>query len=132
MAQHLYHELFHIIDTRVLSTCNAYDDWKKLNPKGFSYDIQYASGRSAEGQAFLNPEKRYFVDLYSMCYPKEDRARIMEYAMLDGQEDLFRSAPMQAKLRKLCQGIRKAFYLEAEPVAYRWEQYLDAPLAPTQ
>lgn len=132
MAQHLYHELFHIIDTRVLSTCNVYDDWKKLNPKGFSYDIQYTSARSEEGQTFLNPEKRYFVDLYSMCYPKEDRARIMEYAMLDGQEDLFRSAPMQSKLRKLCQGIRKAFYLEAEPVAYRWEQYLDTPLAPTQ
>ena len=56
----------------------------------------------------------------------------MEYAMLDGQEDLFRSAPMQAKLRKLCLGIREAFHLEAEPVVYRWEQYLNAPLASTK
>lgn len=132
MAQHLHHELFHIIDTRVLSTCNAYDDWKKLNPKGFSYDPHYLSDRSEEGQAFLNPEKRYFVDLYSMCYPKEDRARIMEYAMLDGQEDLFGSAPIQEKLHRLCLGIRKAFHLEDEPVIYRWEQYLDTPLAPNQ
>ena len=65
-----------------------------------------------------------------MCYPKEDRARIMEYAMLDDKEDLFRSAPMQAKLRRLCLGIRKAFHLEEEPVTYRWEQYLDTPLTP--
>jgi len=50
--------------------------------------------------------------------------------MLDGQESLFHSPPMQAKLRKLCQGIRKAFGLEDDPVAYRWEQYLDTPLAP--
>ena len=131
MAQHLYHELFHIIDTRVLSTCNAYDDWKKLNPKGFSYDPQYISIRAEEGQAFLNGEKRYFIDLYSMCYPKEDRARIMEYAMLDGQEDLFQSTPVQNKLRKLCLGIREAFHLEDEPVIYRWERYLNEPLAST-
>ena len=78
------------------------------------------------------PENRYFVDLYSMGYPKEDRARIMEYATLAGQADLFQSAPMQSKLRKLCQGIRKAFDLEKEPVSYLWEQYLETPLAPTK
>ena len=128
MAQHLNHELFHIIDSRVLSTCNTYDDWNKLNPKGFSYDTQYTASDSEERNSYLAPENRYFIDLYSMTYPKEDRARIMEYAMLDGQEYLFQSAPMQAKLRKLCLGIRKAFDLEKEPVAYRWEQYLTTPL----
>ena len=131
MAQHLHHELFHIIDSRILSTCNAFDDWTKLNPKGFSYDIQYTSTRSEEGRSFLAEENRYFIDLYSMSYPKEDRARIMEYAMLEGQADLFRPAPMQAKLKKLCHGIRKAFHLESEPVTYRWEQYLDSPLNPS-
>lgn len=132
MAQHLNHELFHIIDNRILSTCNAYDDWNKLNPKGFSYDTRYASTRAEEGRSFLAQDKRYFVDLYSMGYPKEDRARIMEYAMLDGHADLFQSAPMQAKLRKLCQGIRKAFGLEQESVSYLWEQYLETPLGPAQ
>ena len=131
MAQHLHHELFHIIDSRILSTCNAFDDWNKLNPKGFSYDTQYTSTRSGEGRSFLTEENRYFVDLYSMTYPKEDRARIMEYAMMDDQADLFRSAPMQAKLKKLCQGIRKTFHLEKEPVTYRWEQYLNSPLNPS-
>ena len=65
-----------------------------------------------------------------MTYPKEDRARIMEYAMLSGQESYFQSAPMQAKLRTLCAGIRNAFVLETEPVIYRWEQYLHEPLNP--
>lgn len=132
MAQHLYHELFHIIDNRILSTCKTYDDWNKLNPKNFSYDTRYASTRSEEGRSFLTPENRYFVDLYSMGYPKEDRARIMEYATMEGQADLFQSAPMQSKLRTLCKGIRKAFGLEKEPVSYLWEQYLDSPLAPTK
>ena len=130
IAQHLYHELFHIIDSYILSSCNAFDNWGKLNPKGFSYDTQYISGRSHEGHSFLNADKRYFMDLYAMTSPREDRARIMEYAMLDGQVDLFRSAPMQAKLQTLCQGIRKAFGLDDYNVIYRWEQYLDAPLTP--
>lgn len=131
MAQHLYHELFHIIDSRILSTCNAYDDWNKLNPKGFSYDAQYTSSLSNEGRSFLAEDNRYFIDLYAMTYPKEDRARIMEYAMLEGQAHLFQSAPMQAKLRTLCLGIRKAFDLQQEPVTYRWEQYLETPLGPS-
>lgn len=131
MAQHLYHELFHIIDSRVLSTCNAYDNWNSLNPKGFSYDAKYTASHSEERDSYLDPENRYFIDLYSMTYPKEDRARIMEYAMLSGQESYFQSAPMQAKLRTLCVGIRKAFDLEEKPEVYRWEQYLHEPLDPT-
>ena len=130
MAQHLYHELFHIIDTYILTSCKAFDDWSKLNPMSFSYDIQYSSTRSDEGRSFLTEENRYFVDLYSMSSPKEDRARIMEYAMLDGYAALFQSAPMQAKLCTLCKGIRDAFGLKSEPVIFRWEQYLDAPLTP--
>ena len=44
-----------------------------------------------------------------MSFEKEDRARIMEYAMTPGHEDLFQSPYMQAKLRQLCLGIREAF-----------------------
>ena len=31
---------------------------------------------------------------------------------------------MQAKLRRICEGIRKAFGLEADETRYIWEQYL--------
>jgi len=132
MAQHIYHELFHIIDSRVLSSCSAYDSWNDLNPKDFSYDSGYASGNLQKNQDLITGENRYFIDRYSMSYPKEDRARIMEYAMLEGHREDFQSAPMQAKLRTLCLGIREAFGLEGEPVIYRWEQYLQSPLAPVK
>lgn len=123
MARHIYHELFHIIDSRVLSSCSAYDNWNKLNPKGFSY----GSGTSA--QNLISGDNRYFIDFYSTRYAKEDRARIMEYAMLDGQQEVFQPEPIQAKLRQLCQGIREAFGLENEAEVYRWEQYLHTPLS---
>lgn len=127
MSQHIYHELFHIIDSRVLSSCNAYDNWNSLNPKGFSYDSNYTANNS-RNQAYLSGEHRYFIDLYSTSFPKEDRARIMEYAMLEGRQNLFQSDPLQAKLRQICIGIRKAFDLEHEPSSFRWEQYLKTPI----
>lgn len=128
MEQHIHHELFHIIDSRVLSSCAAYDNWNDLNPPNFHYDSDYASNLQRDDWELVSGEQRYFIDMYSMSFPKEDRARIMEYAMMPNQEDTFRSDPMQAKLRQLCLGIREAFHLEQEPVVYRWEQYLKTPL----
>ena len=124
MARHIYHELFHIIDSRVLSSCSAYDNWNKLNPKGFSYGSD-----TSEHKDLTLGENRYFIDLYSTRYAKEDRARIMEYAMLDGQQEVFQSASMQAKLRQLCLGIREAFGLQSTAEGYHWEQYLHTPLS---
>ena len=63
-----------------------------------------------------------------MSYPKEDRARIMEYAMRAGNESCFESETMQKKLRQLCLGIRKAFDLETSSESFFWEQYLKQPL----
>ena len=62
------------------------------------------------------------VDLYSMSYPKEDRARIMEYAMMEDTGSYFTSKIMSRKLDTLCKGIRKAFNLGDGD--YLWEQYL--------
>lgn len=60
----------------------------------------------------MQPDTRSFVDTYSMSYPKEDRARIFEYAMTAGNEPLFAASPLQYKLKMLCQGIREAFGLK--------------------
>ena len=49
----------------------------------------------------------------------------MEYAMLPGQEDLFRTAAMQRKLAAICSGIREAYSLEGHTDTFLWEQYLD-------
>ena len=57
-----------------------------------------------------------------MSYPKEDRARIFEYAMLPGKESLFQTEVMQKKLQTVCTGLREAYDLEDSPCL--WEQYL--------
>ena len=64
-----------------------------------------------------------------MFSPSEDRARIMEYAMKPGNEEVFRSEYMQKKLKTLCTGIREAFGLKESSEQYLWEQYLENPIA---
>lgn len=126
----LYHELFHVIDNHVLSACNAYYDWERLNPEGFSYDFDYVVNLQRNPYQYLEEDNRFFIDTYSMSFPKEDRARIMEYAATAEHWDYFASENMQRKLRTLCQGIRVAFDLREYPVPLVWEQYLNEPLMP--
>ncbi len=122
------HEMSHIIDSRVLTYCRAYDDWNSLNPKGFKYTHDYSVSLSRDFSQWLAGESRAFIDLYATTYPKEDRARIMEYAVTAGNEAYFASETMQKKLRMLCLGIREAFALkDAEGLI--WEQYLTQPIA---
>ena len=128
----LYHELCHLIDTMVISESSAYDRWDQLNPKGFEYDYDYISNQYRDGSAYLGESNRSFIDTYSMSFPKEDRARIMEYAMTEGNASYFQSTTMQAKLKLLCEGIREAFGLRKSPETFLWEQYLNLSLAYTE
>ena len=125
-----YHQMFHVMETRVLGKTVIYDDWEKLNPKGFDYDYDYYVNQERKDTKYLEGDNRAFVDLYSMSYPKEDRARIMEYAMTDGNEEVFESLWMQRKLQRLCRGIRKAFGLSKYEDVLPWEVYLEESLVP--
>lgn len=125
----LYHELYHLMETVVLSSSTAWDHWEELSPAEFQYDNDYIQNRNRDGSAWLQPGKEAFIDTYSMSYPKEDRARLMEFAMTPGHEALFRSPYLQAKLLQLCIGIREGFGLEQSQEAFLWEQYLNTPLA---
>ena len=120
----LYHELFHLIDTVVLTSSTAYDRWDTLNPPDFQYDNDYLANRNRDGSAWLTPGEAYFVDTYSMSFAKEDRARIFENAATDGHAQLFAAPVLQAKLKLLCTGIRDAFGLKNSPDTFVWEQYL--------
>ena len=128
LIQNACHEMFHIIESRVMTTSKLYDDWNSLNPKGFHYDNNYVANLDRSDSQWLEGKDRAFIDTYSMSYPKEDRARIMEYAMMPGNESYFESETMQKKLRQLCLGIRKAFKLEKSAESFLWEQYLKEPL----
>ena len=122
LERSFYHELFHAMDSYILTETKAYDDWQKLNPSGFSYDYSYITNENRDPGNYLDEATRGFIDLYAMSYPKEDRARIMEYAMLEGNESYFATKTMAQKLDTLCKGIRKAFKLDDGE--YLWEQYL--------
>lgn len=132
MGNALYHELYHVLESRLLSSSSACYDWEYLNPDGFDYDYDYIANLSREDYQYLEDENRYFIDMYSMSFPKEDRARILEYAMMPGNESYFQSEPMQAKLTALCKGLREAYNLERSPETFLWEQYLAEPLAYTK
>lgn len=123
--QALYHELFHVMETHILNHSTAFDQWETLNPAGFSYDCDFEKNEQRDPEIYLTGEDRAFVDTYSMSFPAEDRARIMEYAMLPDGEERFQSRTMQAKLLKVCQGIREAYGLESEDTVFPWEQYLN-------
>ena len=124
----LYHELCHMIDTQVISRTNAYDSWDNFNPSDFAYDNSYTANQNRDGSRYLTPGSEAFIDTYSMSFAKEDRARIMEYAMTPGHKELFRSSILQSKLKQMCIGIREAFELENSRESYLWEQYLWEPL----
>ena len=123
--QALYHQLFHLMETHIFSESKAFDRWEELNPAGFQYDYSYAANARRDSGVYLFEENRAFVDTFSMSFPKEDRARIMEYAMLPGYEYLFHPRQMQAKLNRLCAGIREAYGLKGSEEVLLWEQYLE-------
>ena len=128
LENQLHHELFHVMESRIFSLSKALDDWEDLNPKDFQYDYSYLYYAAREDRSLIEGENRAFVDLYSMTFPMEDRARIMEYAMMADMEDCFASHIMQAKLRAICTGIRKAYGLTDTAQSLPWEQYLAEPI----
>lgn len=124
----LYHELFHVMETHLLGGSAAFDQWDNLNPPGFTYDYDYSGSAGRAFKTYLSGEQRAFIDSYSTSFPKEDRARVMEYAMTPGNEELFQHKILQAKLEVLCKAIRQAYGLKKSPESYLWEQYLNTPL----
>lgn len=120
--QSFYHALGHLVDARVLSTCDAYVNWSDLNPWDFKYDNDYVKNQNRKDTKYLEGQKRYFIDFYSMSFAVEDRSRILEYACMPGNEEVFASKYMQKKLKTVCNGIRAAFDLPDGE--YIWEQYL--------
>lgn len=113
------------IDSHVMGNSRDFDTWNQLNPSGFSYGQEV-------NEKYLEGESRAFVDADAMRNPHEDRSRIIAYAMMEGNGEMFTSATMQAKLLRACEGIREAYGLEKSSETYLWEQYLNKSLAYTK
>lgn len=124
----LYHAMSHVLDTFIIARSQAYDGWDALNPEGFAYDFNYNRYLSRTESEYLDETDRSFIDSFAMTYPKEDRAMILEYAMLPDNGGYFTSETMQRKLRTICEAIRESFGWEADARVFPWEQYLAEPL----
>lgn len=129
IEENFLHGVAYIIDSHVLGNSRDYDTWKSLNPSGFDYDYSYYVYESHADSKYLTDENRAFADAYAMTYPHEDRCRLFVYAMMEGNESTFTTKTMQAKLKRMCQGIRESYGYEKNGKTYLWEQYLNTSLA---
>ena len=113
------------IDSHVMGNSRDFDTWKSLNPWGFTYGQE-------PNEKYLEGQDRAFVNAKSMENPLEDRSSIMVCAIQENNAEIFASATMQAKLLRVCEGIREAYGLEKSKETYIWEQYLNKSLAYTK
>ena len=121
-----YHEFSHIIDNYLEWDAGQRSDalysesgWTDLNPSWFGgYTYDYSWERDVlEGNAF--------IDGYATIKPTEDRARVLEYAMVDWGEAFFpKGSVLARKLDYYARCIRDAFDTEGWPAVTIWEQYL--------
>lgn len=122
--RNLLHGVYLYMETRLLSKSAALYEWFRINPSDFDYDNNYVTNLERTDTKYIEGENRYFIDLFSMSYAKEDRATIFEYACMPGNEEYFQAPVIQDKLRRICKGIREAYGLKKVETVFLWEQYL--------
>ena len=116
------------IESHVIGNSRDYefDRWNPLNPKEFVY----ANVADVEpNPKYLQGNTRAFVDAEAMTSISEDRRSIIYNAMLENNAEMFQSDTMQAKLHRICIGIREAYDLQKSEKTYLCEQYLKTSLA---
>ncbi|MDY4588204.1 MAG: hypothetical protein SPD47_07115 [Oscillospiraceae bacterium] len=146
------HEFMHIIENAMY--CLDYDEngewldkecfrrWEMLNPGDFSYyfsytdeygitlgnDVTQYNGAMYYDGCDIDINSIYFVDGYSMTFPKEDRARIFEHIATLSPDTLpayFRGTAMQLKAAYLCACIRDIFDCITDDTVVFWESSVD-------
>lgn len=121
-----YHELSHVIDRR-LDWDSLYREgalyseaaWLQLQPPGFAYTYDYQH-RPDNWAEYLH----WFVDDYSMTFPTEDRARVLEYAMAGWSWSFSERPDLIPKLEFYGNCIRDCFDTTGWPEQTAWEQAL--------
>lgn len=125
-ADALLQNLGYGVDSHVLGNSRDFDTWNELNPSGFAYPY---SSKVDEQSSYLTGSNRAFTDAQAMSYPHEDRCRVFYHAMKADNGEMFQSSYLQAKLLRMCEGIREAYKLEKKTDVYPWEQYLTKSIA---
>lgn len=128
LEQTCHHELFHLIDHKLAFDAGlrkealySEEGWNSLNPEGFRYaESLFDLPEDFYGQEY----EGWFIDDYSRTFPKEDRARIMEYAMIGGDWCFDDEEGCRAKLGWLAAAIRDGFDTTGWPGVTCWEETL--------
>lgn len=125
LERSFYHQIGLLIDNQVLMRSKAYEVWNRRTPPGFAYDNDYITNLDRTDTRFTLPgDGRYFINMFSMSYAREDRATVFEYACMEGSEEVFASPIIQGKLQQVSTAIRDAFGINGTDVKLLWEQYI--------
>ena len=130
IEENFYHEMSHIIDDKLRFDSIYREDalyseegWMERNPPGFIYCYDYDH---LSEDVYTDGWDSYFIDTYARTFPTEDRARVIEYAMI-GWDWMFSeevNAPLREKLRYYAACIRDAFDTTGWPEVTLWEEPL--------
>ena len=133
----IHHELSHAIDSQLeaLGLGINDNDWNKLNPSTDYHEAPYTYSYDIWGYEDYKPyivywdedkSKTYFIDDYSMTYPTEDRARLMENVMRENAWLDYSEYPnLRKKLNYFAKRIRQGFDTTGWPEKTFWEKYTD-------
>lgn len=129
----IHHELFHAIEKHLDATDTFFDsdEWNNCNPPGFQYDYDYIANESSHNTEYVvgdveNSLQISFIDRYSKSFPVEDRARIMEYAMMEDRlcTGYFEHTYIRKKLELISRKLREGFDTTGWPEVTAWEKVL--------
>lgn len=128
------HEIFHAIENHLNMTGTAWmedDVWNSYNPPDFLYDYDYITNQDSVDFSYVvgntgQEEQVYFIDVYSKSFPHEDRARIMEYAMMEEKMETgyFEYEVIKNKLTYISGRIRDGFDTTGWPEVTDWEVWI--------
>ena len=126
--QTLFHEFSHIIEARLEWDALLREDalysgeaWLALQPEGFRYAMTYTE---VPGELLAFMESGCFITEYSLTFPTEDRASLMESAMSQFTWDFEPGSGTRRKLQYYADCIRDCFDTEGWQARTLWEQVL--------
>lgn len=125
----VYHEKAHAIDSHVISASYGRegavfqeDTWLKLQPEGFAYAQSYVDIPDSVKKFY---DSGYFATEYACTFPTEDKATMMENAMI-GDTFLFEDNPgLKEKMIYFSKCIRDSFDTTGWPEQTEWERVLE-------
>ena len=124
----IYHEISHIIDKKLAWDAQirpealfSEEGWMALQPDGFRFIDSYVETPDYVADYL---DTGYFIKEYGMTFPTEDRAVVMETAMMLESRYFEPGSGLRAKLEYYAECLRDCCDTEGWPEVLPWEQVL--------